>query len=114
MDSVILGISILAGKTEAVRKMYQTIKNEKWKEYAVSQKKSGVEKERDFLQTTPKGDIILIYMESKDIRKTFALFAASKDPVDVWIKGEVKKCTGVDFNQHGEGPLPELLLSYDK
>ncbi len=114
MESVILGIQILPGKTEAVRKMYQTIKDKRWKEYIVAQKKSGVEKERDFLQTTPKGDIILIYMESKDIRKTFALFAASKDPVDVWIKGEVKKCTDVDFNEPGEGPLPELLLSYDK
>jgi hypothetical protein len=114
MESVILGIQILPGKTEAVRKMYQTIQKVKWKEYVVSQKKSGVEKERDFLQTTPRGDIILIYMEAKDIRKSFAIFATSKDPVDVWIKNEVKSCTDVDFNEPGEGPLPELLLAYDK
>jgi hypothetical protein len=53
-------------------------------------------------------------MESKDINKTFEVFAASTDPIDVWIKAEVKKCTDVDFNEPGEGSLPELLLSYDK
>jgi len=58
--------------------------------------------------------MILIYMESKDINKTFEVFAASTDPIDVWIKAEVKKCTDVDFNEPGEGSLPELLLSYDK
>lgn len=114
MESVILGIQILPGKTEAIRKMYYTIKAEKWKEYMASQKKSGVEKERDFLQATPRGDIILVYIESKDIKKTFEVFAASKDPIDVWIKGELKKYTDVDFNQPGKGSLPELLLSYDK
>lgn len=70
-------------------------------------------KERDFLQSTPMGDMVVIYLESKDMNKTFSEFAASKDPFDVWFKEELKKITGVDLNQPS-GPLPGLMLTYDK
>ena len=105
---------ILAGKTEAVKAMFKTLKNEKWKEYDKSQKRAGIERERDFLQMTPMGDMVLMYIESKDIQKVFMTFAVSKDPFDIWVKDEIKKSTGIDFNQPPSGPLPEMLVSYDK
>jgi hypothetical protein len=109
-----MALPILTGKTESVKAMFKTVKDEKWKEYERVQKKSGIEKERDFLQTTPMGDMLLIYVESKDIQKTFMSFSASKDPFDLWYIEEIKKNTGVDFSQPPSGPLPELLISYDK
>jgi hypothetical protein len=109
-----MAVPILPGKTESVRAMFKTVKDEKWKDYERVQKKSGIEKERDFLQATPMGDMLLIYMESKDIQKTFASFSISKDPFDLWYIEEMKKNTGVDFSQPSAGPLPELLISYDK
>jgi hypothetical protein len=44
-------------------------------------KKNLEEKERDFLQVTPMGDMLLIYLESKDNQKTFRVFAESKDHI---------------------------------
>ncbi len=114
MQSISLALPILPGKTEAVKAMFKTIKDEKWKEYDRAQKKSGIEKERDFLQMTPMGDMLLIYIESKDIQKTFKAITASKDPFDIWFIEEMKKNTGIDFSQPPSGPLPELLVSYDK
>lgn len=109
-----MAVPILPGKTESLKAMFKTVKEEKWKDYERVQKKSGIEKERDFLQMTPMGDMLLIYMESKDIQKTFASFLTSKDPFDIWYIEEIKKNTGVDFSQPSSGPLPELLVSYDK
>ena len=103
MQSIIMALPILAGKTEDVKSMFKKIKEQKWKDYERVQKMSGVEKERDFLQVTPMGDFLLVYIESKDIQKTFMDFAASKDPFDIWYIEEMKKNTGVDFSQPPTG-----------
>ncbi len=113
MDSIALALPVLPGKTEAVRKLFKMLKNEKRKEYDKSQKKAGVLRERDFLQSTPMGDMLIFYLESRDLNKAFTEFAMSKDSFDVWMKGEIKSFTGVDFSQPPSGPLPELLMSYD-
>src|SRR5713226_1554835 len=111
--SLALAIPVLPGKTEGVRKIFKAIKTEKWKEYDRSQKRAGVKKERDFLQSSPMGDMVILYLESDDLNKAFSEFGASKDPFDLWIKKELKNATGVDFSQPSSSPLPELLVSYD-
>lgn len=109
-----MAVPILPGKTESIKAMFKTVKEEKWKDYERVQKKSGIEKERDFLEATPMGDMLLIYMESKDIQKTLMSFSTSKDPFDLWYVEEIKKNTVVNFIQPSSGPLPEPLISYDK
>jgi hypothetical protein len=113
MDSVAMAMPVLPGKTEAARKIFLTVKNEKWEDYDHSQRKSGISRERDFLQSTPMGDMIIIYLESSDLNKAFSEFGASTDPFDVWMKEELKNVSGIDFSQPMSGPMPELLSSYD-
>jgi hypothetical protein len=113
MASLALVLPILPGKTEVVRKMFRTLKSEKWKDYDRAQRKAGVKKERDFLQSSPMGDMLIVYLEQDDFSKAFSELAASKDPFDVWLKKEVKNATGIDFSQPPSGPLPELLSSWD-
>jgi hypothetical protein len=113
MASLALALPILPGKTEAVRKMFRALKNEKWNEFDKAQRKAGVKKERDFLQPSPMGDMLIVYLEQDDFSKSFSELAASKDSFDVWLKKEVKNATGIDFNQPPSGSLPELLLSWD-
>ncbi len=113
MASLALAIPVLPGKSQAAREMFKTIKTEKWREYDESQKRAGILKERDFLQPSPMGDMVILYMESDDFNKAFSEFATSKDSFDVWLKEEIKKVSGVDFNEPSSGPLPEQLMSYD-
>ena len=112
MESIIMALPILPGKTEAVKAMFRTVKEQKWADYERVQKKQGIEKERDFLQITPNGNFLLIYIESKDIQKTFDTFTTSKDPFDLWYMDEMKENTGVDFSQPSSEPLPEMLIAY--
>ena len=114
MQSICMAVPILFGKTESIRAMFKTIKDEKWKDYERVQKNAGVEKEQDFLQITPMGDMLILYIEGKDVQKTFMTFAASKDPFDLWFIEEMKKNTGVDFSQPPSDPMPEMLISFHK
>jgi hypothetical protein len=113
MQSIILGLLILPGKSEDVKAMFKIMKAERWEEFEIAQRKAGVDKERGFLQTTPTGDMLLIYIESKDIQKSAMYFSESKDSFYIWFTEEIKKNTGVDFTR-AILPLPELLVSYDK
>ena len=106
-----MALPILPGKTKAVKAMFKKIKEQKWADYERVQKNQGITKERDFLQATPQGDFLLIYIESENVQKTFEAFTASKDPFDLWYIDEMKKNTGVDFSLPA-GPLPEMLISY--
>jgi hypothetical protein len=93
--------------------MYKVLKKEKWNEFVKLEKKTGTERERNFLQSTPMGDMLIIYLESKDMKKTFETFAVSKDPFNVWFKEELRKITGIDFSKPS-GPLPELMVAFGK
>jgi hypothetical protein len=104
MQSICLAVPILTGKSDSVRAMFKTVREERMKDYDRAQKNAGIEKEQDFLQVTPMGDMLLLYIESKDIQKTFMAIASSKDPFDLWFKEEMKKNTGVDFSQPMQGP----------
>lgn len=90
MDSIAPVAPVLPGKTEALRNMYKVLKKEKWNEFVKSEKRTGTEKERNFLQNTPMGDMVIVRLESKELKKTFEAFAASKDPFDIWLKEELK------------------------
>jgi len=114
LESTCLALPVLPGKADSLRAMFKTIKEEKMKDYERVQKNAGVEREQDFLQTTPMGDTLLLYIESKDLQKTFKAFAMSKDPFDLWFEEEIKKNTGVDLTQPMPGPPPELLISFHK
>ncbi|MCW4019207.1 MAG: DUF6176 family protein [Candidatus Bathyarchaeota archaeon] len=112
MDSIVMAIPILSGKNQEAKEYFQKLTTENWQDFCKSEERLGVLKERDFLQVTPSGDILLMYLEAEDINKVFEAFAASKEPFDVYIKQEVQKFTGVDFNQSNSEPLPQLLLTY--
>jgi len=37
------------------------------------------------------GDILFVYLESKDIQKTFMAFEPLEDPLEIWFIEEMKK-----------------------
>ena len=117
MESTIMALPILPGKMDAVKAMFKTIRDEKMKDNERVDKMAGVEKEQDFVQSTPMGDMLYMYIESKDIKKTLAEFgalAASKDPYILWFDEEMKKNTGIDLSQPPTVAPPENVLSWHR
>ena len=72
----------------------------------------GVTVERVWHQTTPQGDLAIVYEEADDLAQGLSRLAASQEPFDVWFKQQVLEMHGVDFNQPLPGPLPELLFDW--
>ena len=104
-------IPLLPGKKEAFKQFIKEAWVTRRKDWVNSDKGMGITKDGWFLQESPQGDWVLIYLEAKDIEKVFREIAASKDQFDVWMTRKIKEYTGVDFSQPPQGPPPTQLVS---
>jgi len=112
MPAFCIALPVLPGKAEALREFGKTVDNPRRQEFEASERRLGIPKEAWFLQSTPQGDLALIYLEAREPEKSLGEFMASQDRFDRWFKDEVKEITGVDLNQPPAGPLPEQIISY--
>ena len=112
MACIALSIPIFPGKTEEFKRLANEMTGPKLANLRASQQRHGITKEQWFVQHTPQGDMIIIYLEANDIAAIFQTFAASKDPFDLWMKQSFKALHGVDFNQPMAGPPPEQILQF--
>lgn len=67
-------------------------------------------RENWYLQPTPMGEVVLLYVETEDLGKLFGGLQQTRHPYDVAHIEKAKAVHGVDFSQPPAGPLPELLL----
>ena len=66
-----------------------------------------------FIQETANGELFVAYVESGVFGKALDMFAASREPFDIWFKQELAGVTGVDLNDPPPGPL-SALISHDE
>ena len=98
------------GKKEAMKKFVKVMTGPKRKDYERSEKRHGVHKETWFLQNTPVGEILLMYLEVDDAEKALSAFATDTDPFDIWARQQLKDLTGIDFSQPPRRPPAEQLF----
>jgi hypothetical protein len=72
---------------------------------------SGINVELGWLQQTPQGEIVIVYLEGDDPVRWLQTFSASQDPHDVWFKQQVLALFGVDMNQTFLG-VTELFFEW--
>lgn len=113
MDQVCLVLPIKEGKSDAARAFMRELESERKAEYAVSERRIGIDKEAWYMASTPAGDQFVAYMETPDFGHALASFSQSRDPFDLWFKERLDEATGLDLNHPPAGmTLPELLSSY--
>ena len=88
------------------------VEHERNTEFDSSERRIGITKEAWFIQQTPRGDLLIAYIESPDFERALGLFSQSTEAFDVWFKEQLASVTGVDLNNPPPGPLSELLSSY--
>ena len=79
----------------------------RFNEFSESRKRLKVH-ERAFLQTTPKGDFVIVTLEGENPEGAFKKFGEGHDAFTKWFVKEVKEIHGVDLLNPPEMPLPEL------
>jgi len=107
-----LALPVLPGKRTAFEELARTVAGPRRKEFDDSERKFKIRKECWFLQSTPQGDLCIFYAEADDVPKSVMEWAASKDPIDVWVKAQFKEITGIDFSNLPPGVFPTELLRY--
>jgi hypothetical protein len=79
------------GKTDAARKFAQEAYATRKAEMADSRSAIGLSREMVFLNQTPMGDMVVVYLEGADPVGANAQFAASQKPFDRWFKDRCKE-----------------------
>jgi hypothetical protein len=113
MDQVCLVLPIKQGKADAARAFMRELETARKDDYAVSERRIGIDKEAWYMASTPAGDQFVAYMETPDFGSALSRFSQSTDAFDLWFKARLDESTGLDLNHPPEGmTLPELLSSY--
>ena len=113
MNSLALALPLLPGKTEEWKSFTQAIHSGGLRraEMEEFQRRNGITLERWFLQHTPHGDFVVVYMEG-DIQKAFTNLPISTHPFDTWLKENWLRLEGIDFNKPLAGPPPHLHYEF--
>jgi hypothetical protein len=110
MATLAFTLPMLPGGREVLRQAAQEVQGRRRAEYAQFKQQLKLTTEQWFIQPTPQGELVTIYLEGEDFAHTFQTLAVSQDPFAVWFKEKAKKVHGVDYNQPPAGPLPERIL----
>jgi hypothetical protein len=111
MQSIGFIAPLLPGKTETDRAaMISCWRGERQDAYEASRRALGITREAIFIQTTPIGDVAVVYWEAEDIEAVFKGMATSDDAHDVWFRDHVREVHGT--NVEDGFPPPEQVIDY--
>lgn len=79
------------GKTDAAREFAREAYSTRQAEMADSRSSKGLTREQVFLNQTPAGDVVVVYLEGADPVEGNRQFAASNTPFDRWFKDACKE-----------------------
>jgi hypothetical protein len=93
------------GKTDAARQFAREAYTARQAEMTESRSSQGLTREEVFLNQTPAGDMVVVYLEGRDPVASNRQFAASNTPFDRWFKDRCKEIfpAFIDFDQ----PVPQ-------
>lgn len=112
-----LGIAfpVVAGKSDVFREFYKTRTGSRWQEEKTWRENIyKVAKEIQWAQRTPRGELLLVYIEwDGDLNGRIEEYAQYSDDYSVWVKGKLSEITGIDLNKPFKGQLPEEIYAYE-
>jgi hypothetical protein len=102
---------LLPGKTETDRSaMIACWQGERRDEYEASRRRLGISREAMFIQSTPIGDVAVVYWEADDVETALKGMATSNDSFDCWFRDHVREVHGI--NVEDGFPPPEQVMDF--
>lgn len=99
---------LLPGKRHALAQFVSELNGEH--RAAHDRSHSMVSRESWFMQPTPQGDLVIVYLESPDPTEVFAELAVSRNAFEVWFRAQVLNLTGMDLTMLPPFCLPTRIL----
>ena len=110
-QSVSFVVPLLPGKTETERVALASMQSgERKADAEASRRRHGITREAAWIQGTPMGDMVVVFLEADDLAAAFGGIGTSTDPFDVWFREHNMDVHGIDL---AEGfPPPEQVLDF--
>jgi hypothetical protein len=102
---------LLPGKTDKARQFAREAYVTRQSEMAQSRASQGLTREEVFLNQTPAGDVVIVYLEGADPVEGNRRFAASNAPFDRWFKDQCKEIFPGFINFDQPVPANEEVFS---
>lgn len=91
---------LLPGKTETDRSaMISCWRGERQPAHERSRQRLHITREAIFIQTTPMGDVAVVYLEADDVEAALKGMATSDDPFDRWFRDHVREVHGINVEE---------------
>lgn len=111
MGSLAFVLPLLPGKTDADRAAMESCwKGDRKAEFEAARRRVGITREAVFIQKTPGGDLVVVYVEGPDLDSSFKELATSQEPMDRWFREHVREVHGIALEE-GFDP-PEQVLDF--
>ena len=109
MPAVGFTLPVLPGKADVDREAMKSCwEGERKADHQASRERHGITKEAVWIQETPGGEVVVVYMEADDLERAFSGVASSEEPFDRWFREHVREVHGVAL-EDGFNPPEEIL-----
>lgn len=112
MASLAFSLPLKAGKTEEWRDWIRELLGPRRSEFEAFRRQSGLNIQRAYLQHTPQGDQVIIYLEGHDLQRVFHELQMSPEPFAAWLRQKAEDLYGFDLTQSTPESLSSLV--YDE
>lgn len=112
MQTIAFAVPVIAGKKEQLFQLAHLLNNEKRSDFNNFLLRLDTEEENWYLQTAGDHDLCICYLAAKDLGVAFSKLAESKNPFDIWLKQQNKEIFGIDFDEPGQGDMPQVLFEF--
>lgn len=111
MESLAFVLPLLPGKTDQDRQAMKSCwTGERKTEFEEARKRVGISREAVYIQETPNGEVVVVYVEGQDLASAFKDIATSDGPFDRWFREHVRDVHGVALEDGF--PPPEQILDF--
>ena len=107
----VFAMPLVPGQADTVRRMRQEALGARRNEYEESRRRLGITEERAWIQSTPAGEMVLVYLEAEDTQRALQEMAESQEPFDVWFRQYIQDAHGVDISRE-QAPPPEPAFEW--
>ena len=109
MESLGFVLPLLPGKTDVDRAaMTSCWQGERKAAFEDSRRRAGITRESVWIQSTPKGAVVVVYVEADDLGSAFKTMATSNEPFDQWFRDHVRDVHGISLEEGFVPPEPIL------
>ncbi len=112
METIAFAFPVLPSKTEALKELAETFRNEKKEEFKDFLRRLDTIEENWYLQPFGDIDLCICYLAAENLSSAFGKLAASDHPFDSFIKDINKEIFGIDFNESSDSGMPEVLFQF--